>query len=106
MLQAYGPEIAPVLLKNAEQSFPDISLRGANEYIDQLNLNLQLAVAGLKDPEKALADTASTWQEITDRLGRGRQIESWQQEIKRYPRHLRELWVELGKVTSEMVGLD
>ncbi len=106
LLQAYGPEIAPVLLKNAEQSFPDISLRGANEYIDQLNLNLQLAVAGLKDPEKALADTASTWQEITDRLGRGRQIESWQQEIKRYPRHLRELWVELGKVTSEMVGLD
>ncbi len=105
LLAAYGPALGPVLLLNAEQSFPDISLRGANEYLDVLNLNLNAAAAGLLTPEEALSQTARAWQEITDRLGRGRQIESWQQEILRYPRHIRELWVKLGKVPPELAGL-
>lgn len=104
LLAAYGPELGPVLRLNTEQSFPDISLRGANEYIDVLNLNLQAAVAGLLSPEEALDRVAKAWQEITNRLGRGRQIESWQQEIRGYPAHIRELWVRLGKVRPELVG--
>lgn len=105
LMAAYGPELGPVLLLNAEQSFPDISLRGANEYLDVLNLNLQAAVAGQLTAKEALDRVAEAWQEITNRLGRGRQIEAWQQEIKSYPRHIRELWVRLGKVDPELVGL-
>lgn len=106
LMAAYGPELGPVLLVNAEQSFPDISLRGANEYIDVLNLNLQAAVAGQLSAQEALNRVADAWQEITDRLGRGRQIEAWQDELKRYPEHIRELWVRLGKVSPELAGLE
>jgi len=106
LLAAYGPELGPVLMLNAEQSFPDISLRGANEYLDVLNLNLQAAVAGQISAKEALDRVAIAWQEITDRLGRGRQIEAWQQEIKRYPKHIRELWVKLGKMDPHMAGLE
>lgn len=105
LMAAYGPELGPVLLLNAEQSFPDISLRGANEYLDVLNLNLNAAAAGLLSPEEALRLTAEAWQGITDRLGRGRQIDSWQEEILRYPQHIRELWVKLGKIPPELAGL-
>lgn len=98
LLETYGVELGPVLKANAEQSFPDIALRGASEYIDILNINLQLAVAGLKDPKKALEETANAWQEITERLGRGGQIEAWQETIKAYPAHIRELWEKLGKI--------
>jgi len=105
-LAAYGPELGPVLMLNAEQSFPDISLRGANEYLDVLNLNLQAAVAGQISAKEALDRVAIAWQEITDRLGRGRQIEAWQQEIKRYPKHIRELWVKLGKMDPHTAGLE
>lgn len=105
LMAAYGPELGPVLLLNAEQSFPDISLRGANEYLDVLNLNLQAAVAGQLSAQAALDRVTAAWQEITDRLGRGRQIESWQAEIKRYPQHIRELWWRLGKVSKDLAGL-
>jgi multiple sugar transport system substrate-binding protein len=106
LMAAYGPELGPVLMLNTSQSFPDISLRGANEYIDVLNLNLQAAAAGQITPEEALARVEQEWQAITDRLGRGRQIESWLQEIKNYPEHIRRLWVLLGKATPDQVGLE
>ncbi len=105
LMATYGVELGPALLANAAQCFPDISLRGANEYIDVLNLNLQAAVAGQLSAKEALDRVAEAWQKITDRLGRGRQIEAWRAEIRSYPQHIRELWVKLGKVRPEVAGL-
>jgi multiple sugar transport system substrate-binding protein len=105
LMQTYGPELGPVLRENTEQSFPDISLRGSNEYLDVLNLNLQSAVTGQISAKAALEKTAAKWQEITNRLGREEQLKAWQSEIKGYPRHIRELWVDLGKVSPAMADL-
>ncbi len=104
-MQTYGPELGPVLRGNTEQSFPDISLRSAAEYADVLNVNIQAAVAGQIDAKTALEKTAAKWQEITDRLGREEQLKAWQPEIKGYPRHIRQLWVDMGVVSRAMAGL-
>ncbi len=92
MKQAYGAEFMPVLLGNTENCFPDVSLRGANEYLDKLNLHIQAANSGDEDPEAALKAAADEWQEITDRLGRLGQIEAWREERQGYPQHIRDLW--------------
>ncbi|WP_322801025.1 ABC transporter substrate-binding protein [Thermoflexus sp.] len=96
MKEAYGADFLPVLLANSKNAFPDISLRGANEYLDKLNLHLQQAFAGQKKPEQALKDAADEWQKITDRLGRLSQIEAWRQERKNYPEPIQRLWRKKG----------
>lgn len=105
LMQTYGPELGPILRGNTEQSFPDISLRGAAEYLDILNLNVQAAVAGQISAKEALDKTAAKWREITDRLGKEEQLKAWQSEIKGYPRHIRQLWFNMGKVSRGMAGL-
>ncbi|MDR5684396.1 MAG: extracellular solute-binding protein [Armatimonadota bacterium] len=100
MRKAYGAELLPVLLESAQSAFPDLSLRGANEYLDKLNLNLQQAFAGKKTPEQALKDTEAEWQKTTDRLGRLGQIEAWRSERQGYPAPIRELWKKLGRFPS------
>lgn len=89
---AYGAEFLPVLLADAQNDFADISLRGANEYLDKLNVNLQAVFAGQKAPEQGLKDAAAEWQKTTDRLGRLGQIEAWTNERKNYPQPIQGLW--------------
>jgi len=93
---AYGAEFLPVLLADTQNTFADISLRGANEYLDKLNINLQAAFAGQKTPEQALKDAAAEWQKITDRLGRLGQIEAWKTERNNYPQPVQDLWKKKG----------
>ncbi len=100
MRESYGEDLLNTLLEMTGQAFPDISLRGANEYLDNLNLNLQQAFGGQKDPEKALQDTADAWQEVTDRLGRGTQIEAWRSERSTYPQQVQDLWARKGLFPS------
>ncbi|HEV8338551.1 MAG TPA: extracellular solute-binding protein [bacterium] len=100
MKKAYGAELLPILLEGTQNAFPDISLRGANEYLDKLNLNLQQAFAGKKAPAQALKDTEAEWQKTTDRLGRLGQVEAWRSERQGYPATIRDLWKKLGKFPS------
>lgn len=100
MKKAYGAELLPILLKSTQSAFPDISLRGANEYLDKLNLNLQQAFSGRKTAQQVLKDTTGEWQKTTDRLGRLGQIEAWRSERKGYPAQIQELWKKLGKFPS------
>ncbi len=98
MKDAYGAEFMPVLLNLTKNSFPDLAVRGAAEYLDNLNLNLQQAYAGEKGAEQALEDTADAWQQITDRIGRLGQAEAWREERKGYPQAVQDLWEKLGTV--------
>ncbi len=100
MKEAYGEEFLPVLHSLTQNAFPDISLRGAAEYLDNLNLNLQQAFAGQKGAERALKDAADSWQQITDRIGRLGQIEAWRAERQNYPQPIQDLWAKLGRFPS------
>jgi multiple sugar transport system substrate-binding protein len=100
MKKAYGADFMPVLLNLTEETFADLALRGAAEYLDNLNLNLQQAFAGEKGAEAALKDTADAWQKITDRIGRLGQIEAWRGERKNYPQAIQDLWAKKGTFSS------
>jgi multiple sugar transport system substrate-binding protein len=96
MKTAYGEEFLPILHGLTANTFADLGLRGAAEYLDNLNLNLQQAFAGQKDAEAALRDTALSWQETTDRIGRMGQIEAWRGERQNYPQAIQDLWASKG----------
>jgi len=72
-----GPEFLAVMLENFDYYAPDVALHGAGEYTDVLNRNLIAAWRESIDPETALRDIATSWEEITDRLGRDNQIQAW-----------------------------
>ncbi len=59
-------------------SCPSISsLRGAPDYIQALDINLQKALSGQSSPEDALKAVESEWNVITDKLGRDDQARVW-----------------------------
>ena len=58
-----------------------LRIRGAPEYWDIMDKNLSAAMSGQKTAEEALSDTAKTWEEITDRLGREDQLKAYQEAI-------------------------
>ena len=51
-----------------------LAIRGAREYTQALDQNLQKALTKQISPEKAMADTAAAWEKITNRIGRAKQI--------------------------------
>jgi multiple sugar transport system substrate-binding protein len=51
-----------------------LAIRGAREYTQALDQNLQKAITKQISPEKAMADTAASWEKITNRIGRAKQI--------------------------------
>ena len=59
-------------------SCPSISsLRGAPEYIQALDVNLQKALSGQSSAEDTLAAVESEWNAITDKIGREDQARVW-----------------------------
>ena len=47
-----------------------LRIPGALEYWDNMDKNLSAAMSGGKTAQEALDETAKTWQQITDRIGR------------------------------------
>ena len=70
-------EIAEPLMLNIENCYPEISIKGGEEYTTRLDENVIAAWQGLKKPEQALKDTAAEWEKITERYGREKQKENW-----------------------------
>jgi multiple sugar transport system substrate-binding protein len=66
---------------NAETMLPYLRITGTQEYYDILDSNLSAAMSGSKTPKQALDDTAAGWQQVTDRLGREKQLEAYQAAI-------------------------
>lgn len=74
-LQAYYENFnAPVML-------PYMRITGTQEYYDILDSNLSAAMSGAKTPQQALDDTAAAWEQVTDRLGRDKQLKAYQEAI-------------------------
>jgi len=58
-----------------------LRIPGTFEYWDILDKNLSAAMSGEKTAEEALDDTATAWEQVTDRLGRQDQLQNYQEAI-------------------------
>jgi multiple sugar transport system substrate-binding protein len=85
--QTYTERTVDVLGMTIPGAAPPITgqLQGAIEYIQALDINLQRALSGQAQPQAALDAIASDWNRITDRIGRDKQIESWQAAKAAWP---------------------
>jgi multiple sugar transport system substrate-binding protein len=62
---------------SAELQFPYLRIPGTFEYWTALDIHLSEAATGQVTPEEALAATVADFEQITDRLGRDQQRESY-----------------------------
>jgi multiple sugar transport system substrate-binding protein len=66
---------------NAPTMLTYLRIEGAPEYWDIMDKNLSAAMAGQKTAQQALDDTATAWEQITDRLGRDKILQQYQEAI-------------------------
>lgn len=66
---------------NAPTMLTYLRIQGAPEYWDIMDKNLSTAMSGGLNAQEALDNTAETWEEITDRMGRDAQLEAYQTAI-------------------------
>ncbi len=66
---------------NAPTMLPYLRIRGTPEYWSVLDTELARALGGRKSAQAALDDVAAAWDRITDRLGRGDQLDAYRQAI-------------------------
>jgi multiple sugar transport system substrate-binding protein len=63
-----------------------LAIRGAREYTQALDQNLQKALTKQISPAKAMADTAAAWEKITNRIGRAKQIKAIKADRAAWPK--------------------
>jgi multiple sugar transport system substrate-binding protein len=80
-----GQNTADILPTIAQHAITDISLAGANEYINALDIALQKAFTGQSTPEQAMKEVSDEWDKITDRIGADKQAAAIQAEVAAWP---------------------
>ncbi len=88
---AYPGDFLATHAEAVVDAVPEIELRGAAEYLNALDVNLQAAYNGVKTPEEAMEDTAKEQDRITRRFGKKEQRETWHYLAKMYPEPLQKL---------------
>jgi multiple sugar transport system substrate-binding protein len=85
--ELYQPYAADELKRIIPRTAPEISaIQGANEYTQALDIYLQRALSKQMSAEQAMAAVAAQWEQITDRIGRDKQIRSLQAHRGAWPR--------------------
>jgi multiple sugar transport system substrate-binding protein len=75
--ESYKPYACDKLKQVIPHTAPCIlAIRGAREYTQALDQNLQKALTKQISPEQAMSDTAKAWEKITNRIGRDKQIKA------------------------------
>lgn len=64
--------------------YPEIFIPGAAQYQDSLDLHVNKALTAQETPQQALDAVAKEWDEITEKLGREKQIELWGKALVTY----------------------
>ncbi len=72
-----------------DEAIPDLYLQGRNQYIESLSSALIAVNEREFSPTEAMRTVYKHWQELTDTLGRERQIAQWRLVLERYPAHLK-----------------
>ncbi len=65
----------------ADTSLTYLRIPGTFEYWDILDKNLSAAMSGAKTARNALNDTAAAWEQVTDRIGRDKQLADYRAAI-------------------------
>jgi multiple sugar transport system substrate-binding protein len=65
----------------APVSLPYLRIPGTFEYWDILDKNLSSTMSGSKTAQQALDDTAAAWEQVTDRIGRDKQLADYKAAI-------------------------
>lgn len=65
----------------ADVMLPYLRIPGSFEYWDILDKNLSAAMSGELTAQQALDDTAASWEQVTERLGRDAQLQNYQEAI-------------------------
>ncbi|MEM3662207.1 MAG: extracellular solute-binding protein [Sulfolobales archaeon] len=94
--EGYGAEFVDAYLKSLEISFPDLLIRGGPEYLGKLTVNVNAVMAGTKDPEDALSETAADWDSISKKYGVDAQLEAWRSLAQLFPTDVKEVWKAKG----------
>ena len=66
---------------NAPTMLTYLRIPGTFEYWDILDKNLSAAMSGGKTAQQALDETAASWEQVTDRIGRDKQLADYQAAI-------------------------
>jgi len=70
-------DMCTISVKSIETGFPEIYLHGRAEYMDAIMYEIGQALTTGKDSQQAMDDAAKKWDEITDNIGRDKQIADW-----------------------------
>jgi multiple sugar transport system substrate-binding protein len=82
---SYHEYHVPTMTSSIEHSVPPFNLNGASEYEQALDDNVQAVIAGQKTAEQAMEDAEAQWEEITDRIGRDKQIAAIAAQLAAWP---------------------
>jgi len=84
---SYTPRTVDVIAMTLPGAAPSITaLKGANEYIQALDINLQKALSGQVSPQAALDAVAKSWDQTTNKVGRAKQIAAWRASKAGWPK--------------------
>ena len=82
---SYKPYGMAALKQIIPRSVPPITIRGAGEYNQALDEELQKMLSKQQSPEKAMANVEQRWNKITDRLGKAKQAKVVKASYKQFP---------------------
>jgi multiple sugar transport system substrate-binding protein len=83
---SYKPYGMKALKEIIPRSVPPITIRGAGEYNQALDEELQKMLTKQQSPEKAMANVEQRWNQITERLGRAKQAKVVVASYKAFPK--------------------
>ncbi len=85
VVASYKPYQVDSYKLSIPRSVPPININGTNEYVAALDTQLQAVMTGQATPEEAMKKAAAEWEQITDRLGRDKQIAALKAQAGAWP---------------------
>jgi multiple sugar transport system substrate-binding protein len=85
VIGSYGAEPIRALTEIIPRSAPPITLRGAPQYNQALDQELQKMLTKQQSPEQAMANVERRWNQITKRLGTARQAKAIKASYAAFP---------------------
>lgn len=78
-ISTYSKPYVDAIRQSLQLGFPDLQVPGSSEYYTPLNDALTQAITKVKPTVDALNTAADAWNKISDRVGRPKQTEAWNQ---------------------------